>query len=287
MKEKPLVVSIVGQTGTGKTDFSIQLAQKLKERNITVEVISADSRQVYKDINLLSGKVTKKEMSGIPHHLLDVAHPKEIFTVSDYTQLAKQIIKEIIDRGNIPLIVGGTGFYIDALVNGITIPEVPPNNTLRKKLEKLSADELFILLQKKDKSRASEIDKKNKVRLIRALEIVESIGKVPKIKKKKEYTTLKIGLIVPDEILKEKIKIRITKRIQQGMLLEAKKLHKNGVTYERLESLGLECKYASFYLQKKITKNDLIEQLATATWQYAKRQKTWFKRDQEIEWITL
>jgi tRNA dimethylallyltransferase len=285
MKNKPTVIVILGATSTGKSDFAVGLARKLQQESITAEIISADSRQVYKGLNLLSGKITEKEMHGIRHHMLDVVSPKKTYTVSDYVTRAKKVVDGIIKRGNLPIVVGGTGFYIDALVNGIVLPEVPPNIALRKKLEQKTVEELFIMLKKKDSARAKTIDPHNKVRLIRALEITEALGKVPKQKSKSEYNTLKLGLTVSDEVLRQRIKTRLEKRVKQGMLREAQKLHENGLSYERMESLGLECKYAALYLQKKITKKELLEQLETAIWQYARRQKMWFKRDKSIEWI--
>lgn len=284
---KPTVIVILGATSTGKSDFAVGLAKKLQQESITAEIISADSRQVYKGLDLLSGKITEKEMHGIHHHMLDVVNPKKTYTVSDYVTHAKKATDGIIKRGHLPIIVGGTGFYIDALVNGIVLPEVPPNIALRKKLEQKTAEELFILLKKKDSARAKTIDPKNKVRLIRALEIIESIGKVPKQKDKPQYNTLKIGLTIHDEVLRQRIKTRLEKRVKQGMLREAQKLHENGLSYKKMESLGLECKYSALYLQKKITKQELATQLETAIWQYARRQKTWFKRDKSIEWVEL
>ena len=285
MKNKATVIVILGATSTGKSDFAVGLAKKLREKSIIAEIISADSRQVYKGLDLLSGKITKKEMAGVRHHMLDTVSPKKTYTVSDYVTHAKKAIDGVIKRGHLPIIVGGTGFYIDALVNGVILPEVPPNPDLRKKLETKTAEELFSMIKKKDRTRAKDIDQKNKVRLIRALEIIEAIGKVPKQKSKIEYTTLKLGLSIPDELLRQRIKTRLEKRIKQGMLREAQKLHENGLSYRRMESLGLECKYAALYLQKKITKQELLEQLETAIWQYARRQKTWFKRDKSTEWI--
>ncbi len=285
MKNKPTVIVILGATSTSKSDFAVGIAQKLKQESITAEIISADSRQVYTGLDLLSGKITEKEMHGIRHHMLDIVSPRKTYTVSDYVTHAKKAIDGIIKRGHLPIVVGGTGFYIDALVDGIVLPEVPPNITLRKKLEEKTAEELFSMLKKKDSARAKTIDPKNKVRLIRALEITEAIGKVPKQKSKSQYNTFKLGLTVSDEILRQRIKARLEKRIKQGMLREAQKLNENGLSYIRMESLGLECKYAALYLQKKITKQELIEQLETAIWQYARRQKTWFKRDKNVEWI--
>jgi len=172
MKQKVLI--ILGPTASGKSDLAVQLAKKFKG-----EVISADSRQVYKGLDIGTGKITKKEMRGVPHHLLDVANPKKYFSVSDYKKLALLSLRYIETKKKLPIICGGTGFYIDALIGKINLPEVPPNKALRKKLEKLSAEKLYKMLLKKDSRRAKEIDPRNKVRVIRALEIVETLGKVP------------------------------------------------------------------------------------------------------------
>ena len=185
--KKPFVISIVGPTSSGKTGFSIELAKKLKKIGINSEIVSADSRQVYKGLDLLSGKVTKKEMSGVPHHMLDVANPKKTYSVSLYKKDAERKINEILSRGNLPIIVGGTGFYIDAITKGVVLPQVAPDKNLRDKLSNKTEKELFSMLKKLDKNRAETIDFKNKVRLIRAIEIANSIGKVPKTKSNPRY----------------------------------------------------------------------------------------------------
>lgn len=280
MERRDRIIVILGQTSTGKSDFAVKIAKM-----VNGEIISADSRQVYKGMNLGTGKITKKEMSGIPHHLLDVVSPKKIFSVDEYKKLADKKIKEIISHGKVPIICGGTGFYIDAIVYGIEFPTVKPNIKLRKKLEKLTNEALLKYLIKLDKSRAKNIDIKNKVRLIRAIEIVKVLGKVPKIKNKVRYDTIKIGLTLPDEILKEKIKTRLAARIKKGMLREIKKLHDEGVSWKRMNELGLEYRYGALYLQGKITKQEMIEKLNTEIWHYAKRQKTWFKRDKNTIWV--
>ncbi len=282
---KPKVLVILGATSTGKSDLAVILAKKLNG-----EVISADSRQVYKGLNLGTGKITKKEMHGIPHHLLDVANPKSKFSVTDFKDEAEKKIKEILNRNKLPIIAGGTGFYIDAVVNNTIFPEVPPDGKLRKKLADKSSGQLFAILKKLDKKRAKEILDKgelnNKVRLIRAIEIVKVLGKVPKIKNKKsEYEFIKIGLILDDAKLKEKIKARLLKRIRLGMLKEAETLHKKGLTWKRMMELGLEYRYMAMYLQNKINKGEMIERLTNEINHYAKRQKTWFKRDKEINWF--
>lgn len=278
MKNK--IIIILGQTATGKSDFAVEIARK-----INGEIISADSRQVYKGMDLGTGKITKKEMLGITHHLLDVISPKKTFSVSDFQKIANKKIEEIIKKGKTPIICGGTGFYINAIVNGNIFPDVPPNKKLRKNLEKKTIEKLFKMLEKLDKNRAQNIDKNNKVRLVRAIEIATTIGSVPEIKNVQNFNTYKIGLTLPDKLLKERIKIRLLSRIKKGMIKEIENLNKGGVSWKRLYSFGLEYRYVSLYLQNKLKKEEMIEKLNTEIWHFAKRQKTWFKRDKNIIWI--
>ena len=277
---KQKIVVILGPTATGKSDFAVGLAKK-----INGEIISADSRQVYIGLDIGSGKITKKEMKGIPHHLLDVTNPKKVFSVADYKKLADKKIEEIISRGKIPIIVGGTGFYIDAVINDSQLPEVKPNKKLRTELSKLSTENLFKRLQKLDPRRAKEIDAKNPVRLIRAIEIAQTLGSVPKIKINPKYKTIIVGLDFPDDELKERIEKRLISRFNSGMLDEAKKLHSQGLTFKRMEQLGLEYRYMAKFLQGKITEKEMVEKLNLEIWKYAKRQRTWFKRDKNIIWV--
>jgi len=280
--QKPKIIVILGQTATGKSDFAVEVAKK-----INGEIISADSRQVYKGMDLGTGKVTKKEMGGIPHFMLDVISPKnKTFSASQFQKMANKKIKEILDKKNIPIVCGGTGYYIDSLINSLPFPEVLPNKKLRRELETKDATELFGILKKIDKDRAKNIDAKNKVRLIRAIEIAQELGQVPKLKKtKKEFETIKIGLAFPDNELKRRIYERLIKRIEKGMIKEVEKLHESGVSWKKLESFGLEYRYVSFYLQKKMDKEEMLEKLFQAIWHFAKRQKTWWKKDKEIIWI--
>lgn len=281
--KKPKIIVILGPTASGKSSLAVQIAKKFNG-----EIISADSRQVYKNLNIGTGKITKKEMKGIPHHLLDVISPKRIFTVSKFKKLALKEIKEIIKRDKIPIICGGTGFYIDSLVTNTIFPEVPPNKELRKKLNKKSLNELSEILKKLDKNKYLKTDLKNKVRLIRSIEIIHSLGCIPSIKKgRDDYNFLQIGIKTEDHKLKEKIKIRLLQRIKKGMISETKKLHQEGVSFKRMEELGLEYRYLAKYLKKEIDKNVLIEKLNTEIWKYAKRQKTWFKRNKKIKWFYL
>ncbi len=280
MKSKPKVLVILGPTATGKSSLAVSLAKRFNG-----EIVSADSRQVYKGMDLGTGKITKREMSGIKHHLLDVISPNTLFSVSKYKELAKKEIEKIVQKNKLPIIVGGTGFYIDSIVKNISLPEVKLNQKLRTKLEKKSSKQLFKILRSLSPSRARSIDKNNKVRLIRAIEIGKALGNVPKIiEGPNKYDFALIGLDLPDKELRKRIHIRLFARIRAGMINEVKRLHKNGVSWKRLQSFGLEYRQIALYLQNKITRDEMIKNLETDIWHYAKRQRTWFKKNKNIKW---
>ncbi len=281
-KKETKIIVVLGQTATGKSDLAVHLAKKFRG-----EVISADSRQVYKGMDIGTGKITKKEMKGVPHHLLDVLNPKNVFSVADFQKLALHKIREISKHGKVPIIAGGTGFYIDSILYDVEYPSVKTDKNLRKQLSKKPAAILFKILKRLDPRRAKEIDQHNPRRLIRAIELAKFFGQVPIVTKnpRKEYEVLKIGVRLHPEILKAKIKYRLLKRINKGMLKEVSKLHENGLSWKRMRELGLEYKYISLFLEKKINRSEMIEALATAIWRYAKRQMTWFKRDPDIKWF--
>jgi tRNA dimethylallyltransferase len=277
MAAKKILV-IVGPTASGKSDLAVKLAKKLKG-----EIISADSRQVYKGLDVGTGKITREEMKGVPHHLLDVADPRKQFSAAQWKSMAEEELRYIESRGRLPIIVGGTGFYIDALTGKALLPDVPPNKALREKLGKKTNDALFRALAKKDPRRAKTIDPNNKVRLIRALEIVEALGKVPPSpKSRRGLGEVWIGLNPPD------LDTRIAKRLKArlpGMIQEATKLVKlKKLSYRRMQELGLEYKYLALYLQKKLSRKEMAQKLEIAIRQYAKRQMTWFKRNKAIRW---
>lgn len=282
VNKKQKLIVILGPTSSGKTDLSIRLAKK-----INGGIVSADSRQVYKGMDIGTGKVTKKEMAGIPHYLLDVASPKTRFTVSQYQKLANKAIKIIQKKGKTPILTGGTGFYIQSIIDGIIIPEVKPDWNLRKKLEVKTEAQLYKQLRKIDSNRAKTIDKNNKRRLIRALEIIlKTGGPVPKLEiKKPDFDVLIIGIEKPKKQLNKLIKKRLLKRLRQGMLNEAKKLRKAGVSFKRLEEFGLEYRYMAYYLQEKMDYKTMISKLQKETEHYAKRQMTWFKKDKRTKWV--
>ncbi len=292
---KPKILVIVGPTASGKTSLSITLAKKHNG-----EIISADSRQVYTGLDIGTGKVTKKEMHGIPHHLLDVASARTTFTAEKFIVRGQRAIQEILARGKTPIIVGGTGFYIDALLGRIALADAPINSILRKKLEAKPVEKLFLLLQKNDPERAAQMDtpseRNNKVRVIRALEVAEFKRTSKKQKKAHTFTPrYSNGLRYPDvewigiEMPMKKLEIRIQKRLksrmQSGMLREAKKLHADGLSYKRMEALGLEYRFMARLLQKKITRTEFDVKLFHEIRNYAKRQITYWKRNEEIKWI--
>ena len=278
---KKLIV-ILGPTASGKSEMVVKLAKKFHG-----EVISADSRQVYKGMDIGTGKVTKKEMLGITHYLLDVASPKRKFTVTQYRKLTLGAISKIFKKGKVPFLCGGTGFYIQSVVDGILIPEVPPDWELRKKLEKKSAKELFAQLKKIDPKRARTIEKKNPRRLIRAIEIVIKTKKpVPPLKKSPlPYPVLIVGIKKSKEELKKLIKKRFFKWLKQGFLKEILKLRKFGISWQKIEEFGIHYRVTAQYLQNKITDKEMVENSLKEIQNYAKRQMTWFKRDQRIQWV--
>ena len=279
------MVIIVGPTAVGKSALAVWLARKCNG-----EVVSADSRQVYRNLDIGTGKITTKDMCGVPHHLLDVASPRGQFSVARYVTKAHRAIRDIARRGKLPILCGGTGLYIYALLGTTPIPEVPPDKVLRRRLEKKSTLELFAMLKKLDSRRARTIDRHNPRRLVRAIEIAKALGKVPNIQpttNDQQQKILWIGLTLAPEELKHKIAIRLFARIsEQGMLAEAKQLHRQGLSWKRMEALGLEYRYLARFLQKKLTRDGMVGELEKESWRYARRQMTWFKRNKEIQWFS-
>lgn len=278
MQHKLLV--ILGATAVGKSAIAVNLA-----RAYNGEVISADSRQVYRGADIGTGKITAAEMRGVRHHLLDVVSPTESYSVEEWRRAALEAIDDITEREKLPIVCGGTGFYIQALVDNVSFPEVPPNKELRKKLEGKPASDLFSALKAKDERRAQEIGAHNPRRLIRALEIADALGKIPEQKSEPLFETLQMGIQLPRDILREKINLRLEKRLKDGMVEEAKELHANGLSFERMDELGLEYRYLAMFLRGDISYDEMKEKLATEIYRYAKRQETWFKRDKRIAWF--
>lgn len=284
MEPRGKIIVILGPTSSGKSDIAIKLAQKFDG-----EIVSADSRQIYRGMDIGTGKVTKQEQKLVKHWMLDIVSPNTEYNVAKYKKRAQKILEDILKRGKLPIICGGTGFWIKALVDNIDFPEVKPDPALRNMLSNKSADELFGELKKIDPERARTIDPKNKVRLIRAIEICKAIGKVPIVSHQSSVISqhfLQIGIDLPKETLNERIMTRLEKRFRQGMVDEVKNLHsKNKVSWKKLESFGLEYYWISLYLQNKLPLEEAKEKLYYDIIHYAKRQMTWFRKDSRIVWL--
>ncbi len=287
------IIIIVGPTASGKSALAVRLAEEFNG-----EVVSADSRQVYRGLDIGTGKISYGAMKGIPHHLIDVTRPRHVFTAADYVKKARRVIRGILGRNKLPIVAGGTGFYIDALLGTRTLATVPPDKKLRKTLLKETTGSLVKKLERLAPARVKTIDTKNRRRLIRAIEIASATApnytygrsSVCIVRGKSapmppSYSALKIGSALPREELKQKISARLRARLRSGMIEEAKRLHKEGLSYARMEELGLEYRYLARYLQNKISKKDMLSQLETAIGQYAKRQMTWWRRDKTIQWF--
>ncbi len=278
---RPKIIIIIGPTSSGKSDLAVDIAKKFNG-----EIISADSRQVYKNMDIGTGKITKKEMKGVPHYLLDVANPNEKFTVAQFKKLGEEVVKKIIKKEKVPIVCGGTAFYIKALVDGIVIPEVSPDWELRKSLEKKTTEDLYKELLSLDKKRGGSIDKQNRRRLIRAIEIIKKTEKpIPKIKRRRLYNPLFLEIKKDQEELDERIRKRIEERLEKGMVEEVENLLKKGVSWNRLEELGLEYRWIGRYLKKKISYKEMIENLFIDTRRFSKRQKSWWKNDKRVKQI--
>jgi len=282
---KPRIVCIVGPTAAGKSALGMGLAKCFGG-----EIISADSRQVYKGLDIGTGKITKREMKGIPHHLLDVVPPKKVFTAHAFVVKTRKAIGEIVARGNMPIIVGGTGFYIDALVGRISLASAPANPKFRATLEHEPTENLLRQLQLLDPERARTIDIHNKRRLIRALEISQGLPLDKQAIQEESLDNphcdiLWIGVALPSDELRARIAKRLSQRLKRGMIAEAKRLHEYGLSYKRMHELGLEYRSLARFLQGEITRQQLEAELQTAIWHYAKRQMTYWRRNKEIRWF--
>lgn len=276
------IIVIVGPTASGKTGLSIKLAKAFSG-----EVISADSRQVYKQMDIGTAKITKKEMAGVPHYLLDVASPKKKFSVAQYRKLGLKALNAIFKKRKTPIICGGTGFYIQALVDGVVLPEVKPDWELRKELEAKTVEELYKILEKLDPRRAGSIDKNNPLRLVRAIEIATvTKNPVPSIQSNPlPYPVLFLGVQKDPAKLRKDIEKRFYLWLKQGLLKEIKKLRKSEVSWKRIEEFGMHYRAFALYLQDKISYEEAETRSLKELWQYTKRQATWFKRDQRINWV--
>src|SRR3989304_2914607 len=276
------IIVILGPTASGKSSLAIKLAARFKG-----EIVNADSRQVYKEMNIGTGK-TDSFSSKIPHHLLDVVSPDKPFSLAQYQRLAFRAIDDVLRREKVPIICGGTGLYIRAIVDNLDIPRVKPNIKLRQKLEKQTLAKLFSQLKKLDPKTAKIIDQYNKRRLVRALEVVlakqTSFTELQKTKKLR-YEVLQIGIKTDRVILRQRIEKRFNQIIKKGLIEETKKLLKKyPINLPSMSGIGyLE---TSQYLAGEIPFQEAVNRAVARTYQYSKRQMTWFKKDERIKWIS-
>jgi len=280
-KKKQKLIVVIGPTASGKTGLSIALAKKYNG-----EVISADSRQVYRGLNIGTEKVTKKEMNGVPHYCIDVASPKRTYTVEQWRREAEKAIDSMTKRNKLPIVAGGTAFYVDSLVYGTSFPSVKPNIQLRKELQKKNVEELFVQLKKLDPKRAKTIEAKNPRRLMRAIEIATELGAVPKLPKQKSlYDVTWIGINPGLDVLMERIESRLDATFKKGLVAETKKMHTElGLSWKRINEIGLEYRVVGEFIRGEITRAEMKERVVRELRKYAKRQMTWMKRNKDIVW---
>jgi tRNA dimethylallyltransferase len=279
-KKEKLIV-IVGPTASGKTGLAIQLAKKLGG-----EVISADSRQVYRGLDIGTEKISRREMRGVPHHCIDIASPRRAYSVERWRAHAERAIRDITRRGQVPIVAGGTGLYVDSLVYGTEFPRVAPNTTLRAELSSWPIAKLYAHLIALDPERAETIEAENPRRLIRAIEVATALGKVPKIETQKErYDVTWIGLNPTFSVLEERIRTRLKKTLRRGLVAETRKLRGElGLSWKRINELGLEYRVVGEYLRGEVLEKDLEQRLYEGVRRYAKRQLRWLKRNKDIVW---
>lgn len=282
---KQKIIAITGPSSSGKTKLSIELAKQ-----INGEIISVDSRQIYKEMDIGSAKPTLKEREGIPHYLMDIIDLNQEYTVANFCDDANIKIKEIINKGKVPILVGGTGLYFRVLLQDFDLPRVEPNKELREELEQKSSEELYSILKDKDPDIAEKIHFNNKVKIVRALEVCLTLGiPMSKAQKKKEseYNVLWFGLNAQNrEFLYERINKRVDLMFEQGLINEAKKLfEKYGENKILLGTIGYQELYPYFNGQSDLeTASNLLKQ---NTRRYAKRQISWFKANQNIYWFDI
>jgi len=275
------LVVILGPTASGKSDLAIKLAEKFNG-----EIISADSRQVYQEMDIGTAKIEIKKVM-IPHYLIDIIKPNQEFTLAQYKKLAVKIIKDIQKRGKLPFLVGGTGLYIQSVIDNLQIPKVKPDKKLRNKLEKLTNQELCQQLKKLDPLSDATIDHRNKRRLIRALEVC-LITKKPFSKQRKKdkplFDVCQIGIKSNKKTLEKRINQRVGKMFEAGLIEEVKKLaQKYSPDLPSMSGIGYQ--EIIPYLQGEITLEQAKELIKQHSRQYARRQMSWFRRDKRIIWV--
>ena len=276
----PKLIVVLGTTACGKSGLGVELAKRFGG-----EIVSADSRQVYTGLDLGTGKVTEEEMDGVPHHMLDVVAPNQPYSVADFQVGAYAAIDDIIARGKVPFLVGGSGLYVRAVTEGFAFTDATPDPALRAELEGKTAAELYAILREKTGVTLANGEENNHQRLVRSVEKALADGwEAPQAHPR--YRCLLLGMDYPRPQLYRRIEQRLTHRIDQGMIEEVEGLRRQGATDAFLEGLGLEYRYVLWYLTGKIPDRTALEdELGRAIKRFAKRQQSWFARDEGVIWL--
>ena len=280
MEKLPKLIAVVGTNASGKSGLGVSLAERFGG-----EVVSADSRQVFRGLDLGSGKITPEETRGVPHHLIDVCEPGAFFSMHDFQRMAYAAIDGIIARGRPPFLVGGTGLYVASVTEGYVMSDSAPDLAYRAYLETLSTPALYAMLV--EALPDTDIERNNRNRVMRMLEKLHT-GDDHVPTRQPRYECLKLGVTWDRETLRGRIDERLERRLKAGMVDEVRRLMDAGVSTEFLYKLGLEYRFISRYLLGDIPRyEDMVEQLGTAIKQFAKRQMTWFRRDPDIHWLDM
>lgn len=280
------LIAILGPTGVGKTALSIQLAEEFHG-----EIVSADSRQVYRGMDIGTAKPDEAEQRRVPHHLLDLVEPGEPFTLAQYQQLAYRVIAEINRRGRVPFVVGGSGLYVRAVLEGLTIPRVPPNHVRRAELERADTADLYQQLQRIDPRAAERIDPRNKRRVIRALEVSETAGEpITSLQTHRAppYRILRIGLTLPRPLLYDRINARVDRMLVAGLVDEVRGLMKRGYELDTPAMSGLGYRQIASFVGGEATLDEAVRLLKRDTRRFVHHQYSWFRPDDvRIHWFDM
>lgn len=277
---KPKLIVIQGTNASGKSGLGVRLAA-----HYGGEIVSADSRQVFRGLDLGSGKITPEEMNGVPHHLIDVVQPNDFFSMHDFQRMAYESIDDIVSRGKLPFLVGGTGLYVASVTEGYVMSDTEPDLEYRAHLETFDTPKLYEMLIALRPN--TDVDPRNRNRVMRQLEKIHD-GDNYSAPNEPRYDCLKLGITWERSVLRDRIDERLERRLNEGMIEEVQSLLDQGATVGFMMKLGLEYRFITQYLTGEISdKQEMIDLLATAIKQFAKRQMIWFRRDKEIQWLNM
>ena len=277
---RPKLIVVEGTNASGKSGLGVELAKRFNG-----EIISADSRQVFRGFDLGSGKITPEEMQGVPHHLIDVCDAGDFFSMHDFQRLAYEAIDDILARGKTPFLVGGTGLYVASVTEGYIMSDHAPDLAYRDELETYETPALYRMLM--EKAPDAEVDPKNRNRVMRMLEKIHA-GDDHKPQSQAKYNCLKLGVTWPREILKQRIDERLERRMREGMVDEVRGLLENGASVEFMYKLGLEYRLITQYITGEFESEEaMCHELALAIKRFAKRQMTWFRREKDMHWLDM